>query len=39
MAGMGAGGGGGDKDRVRVWGCQTRPRTRRVPSGVLRDDL
>jgi hypothetical protein len=34
-AGMEAGGGGGEKGRVRVWGCQTRPRTRRVPSGHL----
>ena len=34
-AGMGAGGGGGEEVRVRVWGCQTRTRTRRVPSGVV----
>jgi hypothetical protein len=33
MVGMGAGGRGGDKGRVQVWGCQTRPQTRRVSSG------
>jgi hypothetical protein len=27
-----AGGGGGKKGRVRVWGCQTQPRTRWMPS-------
>jgi hypothetical protein len=33
VAGMGAGGGDGEKGRRRVWGCRTRPQTRRVPSG------
>jgi hypothetical protein len=31
-AGMWAGGGGGAKGRVQVWGSQTWPQTRRVPS-------
>jgi hypothetical protein len=36
VPGGGYGGGwrGGEEGRVRVWGCQTRPRTRRVPSVV-----